>query len=216
MKFRAAVLLLFMFLASCASMDPLRQFSFDVRESYRAPDRPDLYMNGEKIGLLTATDGEDGVEYKKLLGDLLEEAIKKERPERAVVPYWKSLSTINGSGFNGDYAEMIKYYTSTGILEKKMLNKLGEALGVDYFLQPRIVNFRQSQSTRFGAFGLTLVKTHESEIKLYMEMWDARTGEILWIGVAESNMASERFMAKPIPFEEIARKAVDKLITKMP
>ncbi|MDO8426004.1 MAG: hypothetical protein Q7T24_00645 [Deltaproteobacteria bacterium] len=151
---RAVVTLLLLFSAvSCTG--PLQQANFNVRESYRSPGFKEI-NNGETVGLLTATDGESNIEYRKLLGEFVEEAIRSERPDIKVVPYWQSLSTINRVGYTGDYAEMLKAYASTGILDKARLKKLGDAIGAKYFLQPRLINFQQRQSTRFSAFGLTL------------------------------------------------------------
>ncbi|HAO93170.1 MAG: hypothetical protein A2X93_08630 [Deltaproteobacteria bacterium GWC2_56_8] len=201
-------------LASCAG-DPLRQANLGVRETYRSPAFTERY-NGNALGLLTAAGGDGRQEYKNILGEFVEEALKKERPDLKIVPYWESLSSINSKGFTPDYAEMLHAYATTGILDRDRLKKLGIALDVRYFVQPRLINFQQRQSTRFSLLGLTLFKTHESEIKIYLEMWDAHTGNVVWIGVAETNMASEKFMARPIPFEEVARYAIENLIKKMP
>ncbi|MBI5643727.1 MAG: hypothetical protein HY954_09675 [Deltaproteobacteria bacterium] len=212
---RAFVLLLLTgSLISCAS-DPLRQANLGVRESYRSQGFSGKY-NGNALGLLTASDGSSNFEYRKILGEFAEEALKKERPDLKIVPYWESLSAINSGGYTADYAEMLKAYGTTGILDRDKLKKLGSALGVRYFLQPRLINFQQRQSTRFSVFGLTLFKTHESDIKIYIEMWDAHTGNAVWIGVAETNMATEQFMTKPIPFEDVAKFAIENLIKKMP
>lgn len=201
-------------LTACAS-DPLRQSNLNVRESYRVPGFTEEYSS-EAIGLLAASDGENSFEYRKLLGEFVEEAVKRERPDLKVIPYWRSLGVINTKGFTTDYADMLKAYSSTGILDRDRLKKIGVAVGVRYFLQPRLVSFSQRQSTRFSAFGLTIFKTHESEIKIYIEMWDAVTGDLIWVGVAETNMASEKFMSRPIPFEEVAKFAIENLVKKMP
>lgn len=210
---RAAILVLFIMLAGCASR-PLLQANFDVRESYRSSAFKNAGTEAV-IGLLSASD-ESGPEYKKLLGEFVEEALRNERPDVRLVPYWQSISHINSKGFTKDYAEMLKSYGSTGILDRDTLKKLGVALGVNYILQPRLISFNQSQSTRFSALGLTLFKTHESSIKIYIELWNVETGEIAWIGVGDANMASEHFRAKPIPFESVAKFAIENLIKKMP
>ena len=47
-------------------------------------------------------------------------------------------------------------------------------------------------------------------------MWDVKTGSLVWVGLSEANLASEKFRARPIPFEAVARVAVQNLIKKMP
>jgi len=157
-----------------------------------------------------------GQAQKTMLVDFVSEAIKKRSPGTRVVPYWEGLNIINSEGYTADYAQMMNEYSLTGILNKRILSKFGEMLGVTYFIQPKLTDFSQGQSTRFSFLGLTLFKTHETHIKLYFEVWEASTGKIVWVGSTEANMASENYKAKPIPFEVIARYAVDNLVLKMP
>lgn len=209
MVFTGVVLVLS--ISACAG--PFEQVNFEARESYRSGSLPEQFK-ADGIALLTATGG--GIEYRKLVGDIVEEISIKLRPDLHVIPYWKTLSIINRDGLSSEYAEMLKEYDTTGILNKKVLMKLRDAMGVSYFLQPRLVSFEQTQSTRFSFLGLTMVKTQESRVKLYLELWNAETGEILWIGVGDTNMAMEHYRAKPISFEEVARFAIEKVVAKMP
>lgn len=211
------LLFLLLFLVTACASDPLAQINFSTRESFRAKE---LVANGvvRTIGLLTAMEGKDGngSEYRRLLADFIEESIRSDRPDLHITPYWEGLNTINSRGLATDYAAMFTQYSSTGILDGAALRKLGEAMKVDYVIQPRLVNFQQKQSNRFSALGLTIFKTHESEIKIYIEMWDVKTGRLVWIGLSEANLASEKFRARPIPFEAVARVAVQNLIKKIP
>lgn len=211
------LLFLLLFLVTACASDPLAQINFSTRESFRAKE---LAANGvvRTIGLLTAMEGKDGngSEYRRLLADFIEESIRSDRPDLHITPYWEGLNTINSRGLAPDYAAMFTQYASTGILDGVALRKLGEAMKVDYVIQPRLVNFQQKQSNRFSALGLTIFKTHESEIKIYIEMWDVKTGRLVWIGLSEANLASEKFRARPIPFEAVARVAVQNLIKKIP
>lgn len=204
----------FLFLVSCSSV-PIVQSNHSAMEPFRNPGHVVL-GNGDAIALLTVVGGDSKQEQKTLLVDFVSEAIKKRNPEARVVPYWEGLNVINSEGYTADYAEMMHEYSTTGILNKRILGKFGEILGVKYFIQPKLTDFSQGQSTRFSLLGLTLFKTHESQIKLYFEVWEAKTGKIVWIGSTEANMASENYASRPIPFEEIARYAVDNLVLKMP
>ncbi len=209
----AALFFLF-FLVSCSGK-PLVQSNFSAMEPFRNPGHIVL-GNGDSIALLTVMDGAGGQEQKTLLVDFVSESIRKRSPASKVIPYWEGLNIINSEGYTADYALMMNEYSKTGILNKRILSKFGEVLNVKYFIQPKLIDFSQHQSTRFSLLGLTLFKTHESQIKLYFEVWEARTGRIVWVGSTEANMASENYAAVPIPFEDIARYAVDNLVLKMP
>ena len=212
-KLSAASFFLLFLLVACSGA-PL-QSNFSAREPFRNPGHIVL-GNGDAIALLTVMGGDRGQEQKTLLVDFVSESIKKRNPAAKVVPYWEGLNIINSEGFTADYALMMNEYSTTGILNRRILSKFGEILGVTYFIQPKLTDFKQHQSTRFSLLGLTLFKTHESQIKLYFEVWEAKTGRIVWVGSTEANMASENYKARPVPFEEIARYAVDNLVLKMP
>ncbi|WKZ32708.1 MAG: hypothetical protein QY316_12480 [Thermodesulfobacteriota bacterium] len=205
--------LLIFFLTACAA-DPLTQTNFRAREPFRSPDS--FFGNGTSVALFAASNSERGFEYRELLGDFTEEALRSRRPELRVVPYWDTLSIINSGGLSADFARMLKEYYSTGILESTRLQKIGRLLGVSYIIYPKLVEFSQGQSNRLSVFGLSIFKTHESQIKLYMEIWNTETGRIAWVGSAEANMASEKLMARPIPFEEITKYAIETLVQRIP
>jgi len=208
----AALCALFIFFAASCSA-PMQQIVLKTREPFRSEG---FKLNkGDVVALIAATNNDNGLEYRKLLGDFVEAAMQKKRPDIKVVTYWQTLSVINRDGYTDEYAAMLKNYTSTGILDKKVLNRLADALGATYFAQPRILDFSQKQTIRFNPMGLTLFQTYETQIKIYLEIWNARTGEIAWIGVAEANLASDQFMARPVPFEEAAEVTIAELMNKM-
>lgn len=214
---RAAVATVFLTIivigaASCSA--PMRQIVLNTREPFHAAGFS--LKKGDTVALLAATNDDNGHEYRKLLGDFVDDALRAERPDIKVVPYWETLSVINREGYTAEYASMLKDYASTGILDRKFLNKLALSLGATYFAQPRILDFTQKQTIRFNPFGLTLFQTYETQIKIYLEIWNAETGAIAWIGVAEANLASDQFMARPVSFEEAAKVTTASLMKKMP
>lgn len=211
---RALVPALLVILLTACAADPLTQMNFRAREPFRSVDS--IFGNGVSVALLSASNSDTGFEYRELLGDYMEQALRSRRPEVKIVPYWDTLSIINGGGLSSDFARMLRGYYSTGILESTRLQKIGRLLGVRYIIYPKLVEFKQGQSNRLSVFGLSLFKTHESHIKLYMEIWNTETGRIAWVGSAEANMASEKLMAKPIPFEEITKFAIETLVQRIP
>ncbi|MBI5563006.1 MAG: hypothetical protein HY894_09195 [Deltaproteobacteria bacterium] len=207
-------LLAAMLLGAVSCSAPMQQVVLNTREPFRAPAFN--LKQGDVIALIAATNNDNGLEYRKLLGDFVEEALKAERPGVKVIPYWQTLSVVNREGHTAVYSAMLKDYASTGILDKRVLNTLADSLGAGYFAQPRILDFSQKQTIRFNPFGLTLFQTYETQIKIYLEIWDGRTGEIAWIGVAEANLASDNFMARPVSFEDAAKVTIANLMKKMP
>ena len=210
----ALALCVLLFTGGCTA--PFTQINFDVREAYRSPNVEGGYDFGT-MAILSANGGSDGiVEYRKLLVDILYDVLAEKRPGQELKSYWETISTLNKEGLTGDYAAMLKQYSTTGVLDRDVLIEMGETLGVKHFLHPRLVSFSKHKEGRFGALGLSLIKTHETVVKLYIEIWDAETGEIDWVGIGEANIASESYKAKAIPFEDVVRIAIMNMLEEMP
>lgn len=204
--------LLLVFASSCSR--PFTQVNVTARETYRSKNFSGA--QGVTVAILTATGSGSGTEYRKLIGEIVEDIIETSREDISVMPYWESLSVINREGLSGDYANMLDVYAKSGMLDKKVLFKLYQALGVDYFIQPRLVDLVVRRSGRFSLGGISLIKTHETGVKMYFELWNGSTGEVEWIGVGDGRFAQEHYKARPIPFEPVAREAIKALINQIP
>jgi TolB-like protein len=116
------------------------------------------------------------------------------------------LNRINREGLAGEYGGMLADYVRTGILNRPVLEKIGRALGVAYVFQPSLASFGQSVSSRFSFFGLRLLQTRVTTLRLTLQLWDARSGEIVWESSGEATLAGEDIREFRIPFDEIARR----------
>ncbi len=199
-------------LSSCSR--PFTQVNVSARETYRAATF--MGAEGTRVAILTAIGSGSGAEYRKLIGEIVEKVIKSDREDIDLIPYWEGLSIINREGLSGDYSEMLKVYAQSGILDKNVLLKLQNVLGVNYFIQPRLVDYTIRRSGRWSLGGVSLIKTHETGMKLYFELWNGATGEVEWIGVGDGRFAQEHYKAKPIPFEPVAVEAIKALINQIP
>ncbi|MFQ5586104.1 MAG: hypothetical protein ACE5GF_04695 [Thermodesulfobacteriota bacterium] len=208
----SAVLLI---VGSYGCAKPFLQSFVNAKELYRSEHIPEEVLQGGRMAILNATVSTGQEEYRRLLGDILEETIEAQKKEILIIRSGETLSLINKAGLAGDYARMMRDYAYTGVLDRSVLQKIGEALNASFVAQPRLIKFVQGSSTRFSVFGLTLIKTHESSVKIYLEIWKASTGEVVWSGVGESIMAGENISAKPIKFEFVARAASDMLVQKI-
>lgn len=210
----AALLCLLVFTGGCAAS--FAQSNFVVREAYRSP-AVEAGMSYDGVALISANGGmEHGVEFRKLLVDLVDQVIRKDREDLRLVSYWEVLSAVNRHDLNAEYSAMMKEYAITGVLDRNVLKKVGDIVGVKHFIHPRLVTFVQRKEGRLSLAGLSMIKTHESMVKLYIEVWDTETGNIDWVGIGEANMAHEHYKARPIPFEDVVVIAIKNVIEKMP
>ena len=94
------------------------------------------------------------------------------------------------------------------------------ALQAAYVFQPSLASFSQSMSGRFSFFGLRLLQTRVTMLRLSLQLWDTRTGDIVWEASGEATLAGEDVREFRIPFDEIARRLwthmLDDLLSGVP
>lgn len=142
--------------------------------------------------------------YSLQVSRSLSAAIASNDQSFTLIPIQTALSGIDQHGLASDYAHMISEYTQSGILQRVILEQLGEALNVDYVFQPSMAAFNQFTSGRLSVFGLRLFHTRISTLRLSAQLWDTRTGELVWESSGEGTIAIEDMREFRIPFEAIA------------
>jgi hypothetical protein len=101
---------------------------------------------------------------------------------------------------------MVSDYTKSGMLNRLTLEKIGKTLNATYLFQPNLAAFSQSTAGRFSFFGLRLFQTRVTTMRVSVQLWDARTGDIVWEASGEATLAAEDVRELRIPFDEIARR----------
>ena len=193
---------------------PLKQASQFSKEIYRTEQINDL--RNSRIGFLTTAvaQGNGLGEYKSILSDIIEKNFREEQPEINILTSRDILNRINSADLAGEYVGMIAGYNLTGILERKTLEKVGNVIEVKYIAQPRLSSFTERTSTRLIAFGLSLISTRETSVNISLQIWDTKTGSIVWEGSGQATIAVEAMRAKPVSFEDVAEVASRGLVKK--
>ena len=106
-------------------------------------------------------------------------------------------------------------YDKTHILARDELHTIAQAVGVRYFAVPILVNFNETASTRFSVFGLRLGKTTSANARFQLQIWDGRSGRIVWEGISDLTLARETFREGPILFGDTVRATWESLIDQI-
>jgi hypothetical protein len=142
-------------------------------------------------------------------------AIANVRPPIHAVPGYETLSLLNEEGLAQDYADLISGYTSGGILERQRLRRIGSAVGSRYLMLPGVAEFDQSVVDKYEAVGLKLVRTRLTSLRLWLQLWDAHTGQIIWESGGEVTAVTQLLRAKrTVPLDRIAQKLWFQMIQK--
>jgi hypothetical protein len=206
-----AVILLFPVVTGCAG--PLKQINYTASELTRSEEFERGLLVNHPTAILTGT----GVShFKEIIGISLARALKEYSPDLSVVPPDRTVTLLNSADLGQAYSQMVRNFRETGVLEKKTLRGIADALGVRYLLLPIILDYRQDDSTRISIFGVRFVRTRTSTLQLLLQIWDGDSGELAWQGSAEITLAGEDVREKPIPFDEISQYAWKHLIGKLP
>jgi hypothetical protein len=199
---RMGVLSCLLLLTACVG--PLRQWGEETTFYPRAASFDPATLRQEQVGVLSTTVGFGLEGYAHQVSHSLASALTQTRIPLKSLTVQDTLSRINMEGLTGEYADMVSTYIRTGILDREGLEKIGRALHVAYVFQPVLASFTQSMSSRLSILGLRILQTRVTFLRLTLQLWDTRTGEIIWESSGEATLAAEDVREARISFDEIA------------
>jgi hypothetical protein len=145
--------------------------------------------------------------FNPFLSRALIAAMSEASPSIPGIPTYQTVNMINDQGLSAEYTELISGFTRSGILERERLQRLGSSLGSRYVLLPGLADFSQILIDRFELAGLKVVRNRVITLRLWLQLWDTQTGQIVWESTGEANAASELFLPqRVIPLDEIGQK----------
>jgi hypothetical protein len=133
-----------------------------------------------------------------------------------VVSLPESLTAINRGGLASEYRKMVESYRDTGIFPRDMLSKVGSTIGTRYLVQLKLAAFSQDTRERLSILGVRLFQTLQSNIRLYMQIWDADAGAIAWEGSEEMSYAYDSSAELPVTFRRVLEESAQQLIQHLP
>lgn len=140
------------------------------------------------------------------LGHYLGYILRKEDPSWKVLTEIETSSRINRKNLATDFARMRNDYDQTSILDGDTLRKIGAAIEARYIFQPRLAAFSQTMTDRWSVpwLNMRVLQTRSSIMRMSLQLWDAETGDLLWISVAETTMFNEAVSQDPITLHDVA------------
>ena len=145
---------------------------------------------------------------------MLAEILHRVAPQMVIVRPHQSISQINQQGLTPEYTQMRTDAEQSHILNRDSLRKIGAAIGARFVFQPRLAAFTQIMYDRwtFPAIGVVISQTRQCDLRISVQLWDAKTGELLWASMAEGTMQSEAFAKDPVYLEDAMRVAMGSIV----
>jgi hypothetical protein len=174
----------------------------------------DLSTHGMAFITPSTVTGQE--EEKQEVALTFAEVLRKDRPAILCLSLSETLNAINQAGLAEDYKRMYVDYRDTGIFNRDILRKVGEATKTRYVAQLKLMSFSQGSDNRFGVFGLRMIDTKFADLRLFFQIWNTQDGTIAWEGVQEIHYAIDRITEKPVTQRVIIEKAAREIIAKLP
>ena len=145
---------------------------------------------------------------------MLGEVLQRVAPHFQIISQQQTISQINQQGLAAEYNQMRVDAEQSHILNRDPLRKVAAAVGARYVFQPRLAAFTQTMYDRwtFPGFGVVLSQTRQSNLRMSVQLWDAKSGELLWASMAEGTMQSEAFAKDPVHLEDTVRVTLGSIV----
>ena len=178
--------------------------SFDVSELSREPvATPGLVAPAALQGLSMA------------LSHALVAALASASPPIRAIPAREIANALNDQGLATAYAELLEGFARTGIVDRERLQRIGSALGFRYLLLPGLAQLDHVILDRFEIAGIKVIRTRVTVLRVWLQLWDTRTGHILWDSAGEVATASEMLRHdRVVPIDETAEKLWRRMIQR--
>ena len=206
---RALMFFIFLTLIGCTT-----QFRSNIEHNVHILKKNDLKIQG--MAFITPTTITGMEEDKQYLALTFSHALKKLRNEFTIVDLSKALGIINQTNLANDYKTMYDDYAATGIFNKAILEKIGNATNSRYLCQLKLSHFISKAQGRLGLLGLSITDTESANLRLFVQIWDSKKGIIVWEAAQELNYAYDTMDEKPVTFEQMIKFAAADVAKVLP
>jgi hypothetical protein len=173
-------------------------------------------LDSAGIAFVTPSTVTGQEEEKQAVALAFADVLKRERPRAKVSTLAETLSAVNRAGMAEPYRRMYDDYRTTGLFPADALRRVSEATGARYIAQLKLQGFNQGSKGRFGLLGLRVVETLYGDVRLYLQVWDARTGAVAWEGMQELRIAMDSTREEPVTLSTLLERSARDLVARLP
>src|SRR5580693_9035838 len=129
------------------------------------------------------------------------------------IPTFETINRLSDQGLAAEYADLLTGFARNGVLERQKLRRIGSGLRSRYLLLPGLAQVDETIIDKFEAAGLKLLRNRVTTLRLWLQLWDAQTGHIVWESAGEVTTATVFLSPKQtIALEQIAKKLLVRMI----
>jgi len=125
----------------------------------------------------------------------------------------QTLNRLTDQGLASEYADLRAGFARNGILDRPRLRRIGTGLGSRYVLLPGLAQFDAEILDKYEAAGLKLLRNRVTTLRLWLQLWDSRTGHLVWESSGEITTATVFLSPRQtVALEQTAKKLLVRMI----
>ena len=140
-------------------------------------------------------------------------ALAEVSPPIRVIPTFETVNRLADQGLAAEYGDLLTGFARNGVLDRRRLHRVGSGLGSRYVLLPGLAQLDETILDRFEAAGLKLLRNRVTALRLWLQLWDAQTGHIVWESAGEITVSTVFLNPiQTVPLEETIQKLLYNMI----
>ncbi|MBI1397125.1 MAG: hypothetical protein GC151_14210 [Betaproteobacteria bacterium] len=209
---RAVALAIMVLATGACTFAPQRYTQPEIRSNNLQPGA--LARGG--LAILTPSTVTGQEEDRQTLALLFTKELALQRRDLRIVHLPEVISAINQAGLVDRYQRLYTDYRVTGVFDRDTLARISEATGVRYLGQLKLARFEQGAKSRLGILGLSVLQTQYAHMRVFLQIWDARSGSVVWEGIDELTISVETSRERAVTLRTIAEEAARDLAKRLP
>jgi hypothetical protein len=190
------------YLADTYSTSTPKPASLDTKELIRTPVVVLAFMAPANLQGLSPT-----------MSHALSGALAEVSPPIRELSTREAANRLTDRGLAVEYGDMRTAFARNGILGRDQLRRIGSGLGSQYVLLPGLAQFNEEVLDKFEAAGIKLVRNRVTTLRLWLQLWDTRTGHVVWESSGEGTTSTAFLSPKQsVALPQIAKNLLVRMI----
>jgi hypothetical protein len=175
--------------------------------TYVAP-RP---LTVDTVAILPVSSGEGLEGFRRMISDSLLTSLTRSRRVAVIIPAESTLARLNSAGITDRYAQAIRDYQQTSVLNRTVVDTMSRVVRSRYLLYTRAA-YEAGRSVA-GNFLTGYSSRRDQNLQLFVHVWDGHAGDVVWEAVSNSAVsATEMQISRGL--DEILAASVTDLVAK--
>jgi hypothetical protein len=151
--------------------------------------------------------------FSPTLSQALSGALTEVTPPIRELSTDETLNRLTDRGLATEYADLRAGFARNGMLDRQQLRRIGLGLGSRYVLLPGLAQFDETIIDKFESAGIKLLRNRVTTLRLWLQLWDAQTGHIVWESSGEVTVATVFLSPKQaVALEQTAKELLARMI----